>query len=323
LREICLMRCVRVLIVVLATSVCSVAGFCATKVELREFTCPVDGTKFSGRALVETDKFGGVDSDFCAWPGGTSGMAYEVQVCPKCFYATRNDYFNQRLPGDIKKSLKTALAKWRADHPEVTKVEELTPGQRWELTALCGIVKHNHPPLMGNLWLRAAWAARHHACHTLRMNFGDPMSTFEIVDGMEADLKAEKNENKAIVLTFRLVMACHRAGDPKRRDVFVKALEGKKLKEKDAARLAALKEAFAREALYQQRALDAFNKALDEDKIKPDERDVYLFIVADTTRRLGKDEEAVTRYKKVKEAGKIRADIRKMCDFMIHWLAPE
>ena len=46
-------------------------------------------------------------------------------------------------------------------------------------------------------------------------------------------------------------------------------------------------------------------------------------MAADTTRRLGRDEEAVALYHKVKEAGKIRADIRKMCDFMINWLAPE
>ena len=315
-------RSQRMLTMLVACLLCTTA-FCATKVEVREFTCPVDGTEFKARALLETDKLGGVDSDFCAWPGKTSGMAYEVQVCPKCFYGTRNAYFNERLSGGMKKNLKTSLEKWRADHPEVTKVEELTPGRRWELTAVCGIVKHNHSPLMGNLWLRAAWATRHHVCRTLRMNLGDPMSTFEILDGMEADLKAEKNKKKATELTFRFVMVCHRAGDSKRRDVFVKNLEGKKLKEKDAARLAALKEAFAREGLYQQRALDAFNKALDEEKIKPAERYIYLFMVADTTRRLGRDEEAVTLYGKVKDAGKIRADVRKMCDFMINWLSPE
>lgn len=224
------MRYGRMIALALAASVVCMPGHAATKVELREFTCPVDGTTFKARALVETDAFGGTDSDFCPWPKGSSGLPYRVQVCPKCFYGTRNDYFNQPLPVDIKEKLKTALEKWRTDHPEVKKVEDLTPGQRWELTAICGMVKHNHPPVMGELWQRAAWASRHHALRGTHLGFGDPMSAFEMIDGMALDLKAEKNENKAIDQTFQIIQACHRAGDPKRRDGFVKSLEGKTLK---------------------------------------------------------------------------------------------
>ena len=317
------MRYGRMIALALAASVVCMPGHAATKVELREFTCPVDGTTFKARALVETDAFGGTDSDFCPWPKGSSGLPYRVQVCPKCFYGTRNDYFNQPLPGNIKEKLKTALEKWRTDHPEVTKVEDLTPGQRWELTAICGMVKHNHPPVMGELWQRAAWASRHHALRGTHLGFGDPMSAFEMIDGMAIDLKAEKNKNKVIDQTFQIILACHRAGDPKRRDGFIKSLEGKTLKKASAERLVRLKQAFAAEALYLQRHIAAWNEALEKELVKPENRHVLLYVTADSTRRLGRDEEAVKLYTKVKESGKIRPDVRKMCDFMINWLSPE
>ncbi|HUW55208.1 MAG TPA: DUF2225 domain-containing protein [Planctomycetota bacterium] len=317
------MRYARCLALALAASAMCVPGFAATKVEMREFTCPVDDTTFTARALVETDAFGGTDSDFCPWPKGSSGLPYGVQVCPKCFYGTRNDYFNQKLPGDIKEKLKTALEKWRTDHPKVTKVEDLTPGQRWELTAVCGMVKHNHPPVMGELWQRAAWATRHHALQGVHLAFGDPMSAFEMIDGMALDLKAERNKTKALEQTFQLVMACHRAGDAKRRDEFIKVLEGKNPDAESTARLERLKQAFADEDVYLQRIIAAWNEALEKDLVKPEHQHVLLYVIADSTRRLGRTEEAVKLYNKVKESGKIRPDIQKMCDFMINWLSPE
>jgi hypothetical protein len=87
-----------------------------------------------------------------------------------------------------------------------------------------------------------------------------------------------------------------------------------------SSRLAALEKAFAAEALYQEHAIASFNEALEKGLCKPDESYVYLFIVADSTRRLGKNAEAVTLYKKVIGSEQVRPDIRKMCDFLISWL---
>lgn len=295
----------------------------ATKVEKKEFICPLDGTKFSALALVSTDKLNGVDSDFCAWPKGSSGLPYEVQVCPKCFYATRNEYFNQDLPGDVKEKLQAALEKWREKHEEVESADGLTPGQRWELTAISGAVKHNHPPLMGYLWQRAAWAARHHMLRELKLALGDPMSSFEILDSMERDLKEEKKADRVVERTFRLVMASQRVGDVPRRETYLKTLEGTKLDEGQKARLVELKKSIEAESLYQHRLTVAYDEALEKELVKPEHAHIYLFIIADTTRRLGKNAEAVTLYRKVKESGKVRPDVERMCDFLINWLTPE
>jgi len=292
----------------------------ATTVSPKEFTCPLDGTKFTGRVLVSTDKLGGMDSDFCSWPKGTPGLPYEVQVCPKCFYASRNEFFNDALPEAVKKSLETVLKKWRQDHAEAKTADELSGGQRWELAAVSGIVKNDHPPLMGNLWLRAAWAARQAVMSDLHLALGDPMSSFEQLDAMEADLKEEKDPQKIIEETFRLVLGSQRAGDVKRRDAHLKKLEEMKLSQDETSRLAALKKAFAAEALYQERAIASFNVALEKGLANPEERHVYLYLVADMTRRLGKNAEAVTLYKKVIGSEQVRPDIRKMCEFLINWL---
>ena len=104
---------------------------------------------------------------------------------------------------------------------------------------------------------------------------------------------------------------------------FSKTLEGKKLKPDQAARLESLRQAFAAEDVYLQRTITAWDEAVEKELIKPEQRHVLLYVIADTTRRLGKDEEAVKLYNKVKASGKIRPDIRKMCDFMINWLSPE
>jgi hypothetical protein len=317
------MRSVRTAVTVAAVWAACAGALRATEIAPKEFTCPVDETKFTGNALVSTDKLGGMDSDFCAWPKGTPALAYEVQVCPGCFYAARNEYFTQNIAEETRANLKTALDKWRKDHPGVTKVEELEPGRRWELAAVCAIVRQAPAPTVGNLWLRAAYATRQAAGADVRLGFSDPMSSFEILDSLEEGLKKEKDPKKLSDGLIQLAFGCHRAGDVKRRDATVKKLEAMKLDEAQAARLAALRKAFDAEKLYQERTVACFREALSKELVKPEEAHIYLFIVADTTRRLGKEADAVKLYREVKAAGKIRRDVASLCDFLINWLAPE
>ena len=295
----------------------------ATKVERREFTSPMDGTEFEGLALVSTDKFGGVDSDFCTWPKGSSGLPYEVQVCPNTFYAARNKMFNRRMAEATKEKMKSALDRWRKKHPEVRTVKDLTPGQRWELVAMCDMVRGNRPHVIGKWWIRAAWATRHAALKKLKTKFGDPMSAFEMVEEMIGELAEEKNEAKLVEKTFQVIMGLQRSGDAKRRDKFVAKLAKKKLDDDQKKKLESLKKNFAAEAVYLQHAIDSFNKALEDETVKDEQRGQYTYRIADMTRRLGKKKEAIELYRKTLKAGKLRKDIRVMAEHIINWLTLE
>lgn len=296
----------------------------ATEIEAREFTCAVCATKFTGNALVKTDQEGGIDSDFCQWPKGTSAFPYEVQVCPSCFYAARNEAFAGELLDATKTALRAATDKWKEGHAEVAKAEDLAPGQRWELAAVCLAARKAPTLMVGNLWLRAAWATRQCAGAGLKIpGLGHPLSAFETLDEMEAALKEEKDAAKQTEELFKVAFGAHRAGDVKRRDATLRQIERLTLNEPQAARLAALKKAFEAEKAYQERAVACFREALARNETTPEERHVYLFLAADTTRRLGDDAGALKGYGEVKASGKIRRDIAGLCEFLSNYLTVE
>ena len=109
-------------------------------------------------------------------------------------------------------------------------------------------------------------------------------------------------------------------GDVPQRDAAVAQLEKMKLDEKQSARLASLKKEFAEEASYQEKAVACLNEAVDKELAPAEERDVYLFLIADMTRRLGKATESIALYKKVSAAGKVRKDIRELSEYFINRL---
>ena len=305
---------------VLTVAVVVVPMALATKTAPKDFTCPLDKEAFTGRVLVSTNTFGGVDSDFCPWARGESSLTCGVQVCPKCFYARKSEDFDKAVGTLSEPKLKAAVANWRKKHPKVKTVDDLTPAQRWELAAVCAVVRHNHAPIVGNLWLRAAWAERHRGLASLNMALGDPMSSFEELDGLVMDLDEIKDAKKRVDATFKTAMLAQRVGELKRRDAFFKQLDKMKLDRVQSDRLKALKAVVAAEARYQKLALTAFKRAIDEETVKAAETHVYLFLIADTTRRLGRNAEAVKLYQQAQKAGKVRPDIRRMCAFMVNWL---
>jgi len=320
LREGGPMRMRPALAFVVAAVAVVVSAALATTFDDKPFTCPLDGHAFTGRVVVSTNTFGGIDSDFCPWARGASPLTFGVQVCPECFYARRTDSFETALAGDAKPRLKAALANWRGKHPAVKAVGDLAAAQRWELAAVCAVVRHNRPARVGNLWLRAAWAKRHEGLATLNLALGDPMSSFEELDGLAMGIAEIKDAKERVAATFKVAMLSQRVGEAKRRDDYVKQLGTLKLDKTQTARLDALKVAFAEERRYQVLAAAAFRRAVDEETVKPEETPIYRFLIADLTRRQGKNAEALKLYEKVKTSGKVRPDIRRMCDFMINWL---
>jgi len=308
---------------VVATATLLALGARAAELAAKLFTCPLDGTKLEGKTVVSTNSNGGVDSDFCQWPTGGMSLTWEVQVCPKDFYSARTDTFESPLPDATKKDLQAALAKWRGDHPDVKSIDDVTPGRRWELTAICGIVKKHPVGVVGNYWLRAAWAARQWGLADCKYTFADPMSAFEMLDEADRTVKAAKSETKKANELLQFAMGCQRVGDVLPRDVAVAQLEKMKLDEKQSARLASLKKEFVEEASCQEKAIAGFTEAVEKELAPAEERDVYLFLIADMTRRLGKSTESVALYKKVLAAGKIRKDIRELSTYFINRLGSE
>jgi tetratricopeptide (TPR) repeat protein len=294
----------------------------ATMTEEQAFTCPLDGTAFTGRVLSSSNRGGGVDSDFCVWSIGESPLQYEVQVCPKCFYARRNEDFNKPLPMATKQRLVKALTHWRKTHPEVKDIDGVRPAQRWELAAVCVMVRHNQPEIVGDLWLRASWARRHTGLAGLNMRIATPMDGFEQLDGLLYDLRKAKGE--AFVETlFRVVMLAQRVGQVKRRDAALGMLEKANLDAKQAEHLAQLRQAFADEAMYQERAIAAFSRAIEQEIANAERTAFYLYLIGDMNRRLGRNDEALKYYKQAASAPEVRDDVRDMCAFMVRWLTAE
>jgi hypothetical protein len=295
----------------------------ATTFQTKTFTCPLDGTKFEGKVVAATDSDGGVDSDLCPWPAGEVSLPHEVQVCPKDFYAVLNAYFDLDLTEDIKANLTAALAKWREKHAESKTVDDISPPLRWELTAVCAIVKHDDTRQMAEIWLRASWVQRQTGLKGFTLEFGDPISAFEVLTDVERDIRKAKKAKDRTELTFQMVMGAQRAGDVPRRDKYIAELEKQDLDEAGKARLEALRKSFAAEAEYQKLALARYVKAVDAEEGTPKDRALYQYLVGDLNRRLGNRDEAVKAFRKLLTTGEVDRNVKDVAGFLMDSLTAE
>jgi hypothetical protein len=123
-----------------------------------DVVCPVDGHRFQAME-VRSNRWGGVDADWCAHAFKTTPLELYAWVCPRCAYAGRKADFERALSDAEKKALKEGLKPLEALPPGAR--QDKVPGYvKFDLMAQAARLRGLPPLDVGRAYLHASWSAR-------------------------------------------------------------------------------------------------------------------------------------------------------------------
>jgi hypothetical protein len=123
-----------------------------------DVVCPVDGHKFQA-AEVRSNRWGGVDTDWCPHAIKTTPLELYVWVCPGCRFAGRKSDFEAPVSEEHRKALLAGL-KPLAEFPKTARQEKVPGHVKYDLMAQAARIRGLSAAEIGRAYLNASWSAR-------------------------------------------------------------------------------------------------------------------------------------------------------------------
>lgn len=302
-----------------------------------EVTCQVDGCHFRLPEGQPGDRAGGTDSDLCPHDCRGRTLPYILVVCPRCNFAALHVDFASELTDEQRRLLLRALATSR--YRGVTdSVAEIPGWERFRLAAKCAALLGREKEEV-NCLRCAAWSARIEACRAATVAYssrermiapvGRQVSAWQATRGVadvigeieEKIAEAKKPAEKAR-LTLHLAMMCQRGGFAARRDKVIARLKRSVGSDRVlAARVRRFTELVAVETECQKELVTLLARRLEKETSRP-ARTTLTYLLADTLRRLGRDAEAVRKYRGARRLMSEPGELRLYTDHFLSMLAP-
>jgi tetratricopeptide (TPR) repeat protein len=293
-------------------------------------TCPVDGTAFTAELLTRTNRWGGIDRDFCPHAYRTFPMETKVWTCPGCRYSGTKEQFSVEgekpvsLDAETARKVRDGLKPLR-ELPRRFAQRDVPAPVRFDLMAQSLQLTGRPPHEVGNAYLYAAWTARQRGARVLEyFDEYDELCRRYGLDASPVDLFAAKVTNrtdydlaKAALIArdveagkfagVNLLLARYAAaylyrkhGENAEATVLIEAMRADAENNsvvKEA--LGAMTESIAQEQGFQRAAAARFEQALAEQKeLAPAQRGDLLYQLGEIHRRLGKPEAAADYYRR-------------------------
>ena len=304
----------------------------ATSSVTKEYTCPLDETKFEGSVVVSTNTFGGWDSDFCSYAIGDSPLGFYVQTCPKCLFSAGKDFFeyNAKLTDEEKKKLYEKLV------PEVlhrlmipSKPGKLTKIDKYDLAVKCSEVLYDKEIDQVGMLFNASWYARHEVVSDLvaPMARGLSKPPKEVQEEVEKKLKQMNIDEKegmvfAPIIIWEnsikdysgldLLKLYHRLGFYEKQEALMKQLLSDPKQKEEAGKLKTIIEF---ETKCQKALVEKFKAALEKKQVGDEEINFVYYQIAEQNRRAGNSSDAKEWYKKTLQRNNLRIDIIYLCEY--------
>lgn len=137
----------------------------ATRSSSIQLTCPVCGNSLSGRELMSTNNFGGVDTDFMQRPMGAYPIMIRPATCLKCGFSGYIDDFSEEAKKNMPATFTAAIKQEKALKPAVdlASYSDHTDMPVWAKYDLIAQVRKLENAPAGDIahqYLCAAWAVR-------------------------------------------------------------------------------------------------------------------------------------------------------------------
>lgn len=283
-----------------------------------EVVCPVDGHKFQALE-VRSNRWGGVDSDFCPHALKTTPLELYAWVCPGCRFAGLKADFEAAVSEEHRKALLDGL-KPMAEIAKGARQERIPGHVKYDLMAQAAKLRGAPAAHVGRAYLNASWSARQQGAvfldgfdewealyktyqldqEPIKIGMAKNRTDFDldIVRKVEKDVQA-KRYPKGVqrILAPYLAAYLHRKhgenSEAERWLAEVDAFKGENSVVDDAA--ARMRSSIALERAFQRKALEAYEPLATA----PD----VAYLMGELNRRLGERKAAAEWYQKALAAG--------------------
>jgi hypothetical protein len=283
-----------------------------------DVVCPVDATKFQA-SEVRSNRWGGVDADFCPHAFKTTPLELYVWICPGCRYTGRKADFEAPMSDEQKKALLDGL-KPMVEIPRTAKQDRIPGHVKYDLMAQAAKIRKAAAGEVGRAYLHASWSARQQGAVYLdgfdewetlwktyqldqppmTLGFSKNRTDFDldIARKVEKDVAAKRYPSGINRLLSRYLAAYlfrkhGETPDAEKWLAEVEALKGENSVVDEAA--ARMRASIALERDFQRKALETYQAIASSAEV--------AYLIAELQRRLGDRKAALESYQKVLDAG--------------------
>jgi uncharacterized protein (DUF2225 family) len=287
-----------------------------------DVVCPVDGHKFQA-AEVRSNRWGGVDTDFCPHAIKTTPLELYVWVCPGCRFAGRKADFEAAVAEEDKKALLEGL-KPLAEIPKGARQDKISGWVKYDLMAQAVRLRKGSAAEIGRAYLNASWSARQQGAafldgfdewetlyknyqldqEPMKIGFGKNRTEFDldIVRKVEKDIQAKRYPKgvQRILAPYLAAYLYRKHGENAEAERWlgdVDALKGENSVIDDAA--ARMRASIVLERDFQRKAMAAYEPLATS----PD----VAYLMGELNRRTGERKAAAEWYQKALSAGPAEA----------------
>lgn len=137
----------------------------ATRSSSIQLECPVCGNSLSGRELMSTNNFGGVDTDFMQRPMGSSPILIRPATCLKCGFSGYIDDFSSEAKKNMPATFTAAIKQDKALKPAVDLASysdqiDMPAWAKYDLIAQVRKLENAPAGDIAHQYLNAAWSVR-------------------------------------------------------------------------------------------------------------------------------------------------------------------
>lgn len=285
-----------------------------------EFTCPLDGHKFSWPAAGQPIGKRGVDSDMCPHQMGVSNLSRTAITCPRCNYTEMwMRFVSPPFEGALRDKLLAALASSGYRGVE-NSFSEIPVWERCRLGLTCASVRGLKASERADFLLLGIYVVRIRATRSASRShrFGYPMRNSRLFANVERKMIDEIDPPRRARLKLHLAMLAQRMGLPIVRDRWVSATsKDAGLTKAQRAELKEFRNMVRIEKGFQEKLLLTLEEALAETDIPLIQKMSFNYLKADTLRRLDRLKEAATEFQALRLTMTEPSPRRDLCDYFI------
>lgn len=275
-----------------------------------DVVCPVDGTRFQAQEVTVSNRWGGVDADFCPHAFKTTPLEFSAWMCPGCGFAGRKADFQASLSDAERASLKTGLRP-PAEISRQARQSQIPGHVKFELAAQTARLRGAPATDVGRAWLHASWSCRQQGAvdfeafdewETLKRAYGalrTPIDLglkrnrtdydLEVAAKVAKDVEAGRSTGVNRLLAPYLAAFLYRKhgenGDAERWLAALAKMKGENSVVDDAA--ARMSDSIRLEREFQRKAVEAYATAHASGALEPKAAAEVAYLVGELNRRLG------------------------------------
>lgn len=299
-----------------------------------DVVCPVDGTRFQAQEVTLSNRWGGLDADFCPHAFKTTPLELAAWVCPGCGFAGRKADFQAALTDAQRKAIKEGLRP-SMEIPRGARQSQIPGHVKFDLAAQSARLRGGPPAEVGRSWLHASWSCRQQGAvdfeafdewEAIKRSYGvtrTPMDLgvrknrtdydLQVARKVEKDIEAGRPAGVNRLLARYLAAYLHRKhGENADAERWLKELErlkGENSVVDDAA--ARMTESIRLERAFQRKAVEAFTAAHASGALEAGAAAETAYLIGELHRRLG-DAAAAARWYGTAQEGAASEGLRQL-----------